>query len=108
MHTHRYGAAHWGLPVTGVLLAGGLILVLVAVAVEDAVLRAGTVTPGVVLLLVAGVLAIVTARARVREGAFDRKLHKYSCTKCGYDPHLDEVEHGQSIPCPQCGKRIYA
>jgi DNA-directed RNA polymerase subunit RPC12/RpoP len=83
------------------------MLVLAAVAVEDAVLRAGTVTPGLILLLVAGVLAVLTARARVRESSFEDKLHKYNCTRCGYDPHLDEVEHGRSIPCPRCGRQMY-
>jgi len=104
---HRYGVAHWGLRLTAFFLIAGAALIWLGTSTPSASVRIASFTSGPALLLMAAVMLVVTAWARVKQDANDRRMHKYSCPQCGYQPHLDEVEHQQSFPCPMCGNPVY-
>ena len=62
---------------------------------------------GMVLPVGALVLLVFSARDRVSHDAADRKMRKYGCSACGHQTHLDDIEGGESYPCPRCGQPIY-
>ncbi len=103
----RHGAANWGLPVTALLAASGAGAVWLATLVGGFGSRAAALSLGAMLLAASVAMVVFTAIARVKQDAVDRKMAKYACTKCGYTPHLDEMTHEQSYPCPMCGKPVY-
>ena len=67
----------------------------------------GGVAAGGVLLLLGLSLVVLTAWVRVNRDAADMKLNKYGCPKCGYQPHVNDIEVAQPIPCPMCDQPIY-
>ena len=103
----RYGAASWGLPVAGVLMAAGGGLVWLGVGSGGANVDVVAAAAGGALSLLGLSLVVLTAWVRVNRDAADMKLHKYGCPKCGYEPHVNDIEVGQAIPCPMCEQPIY-
>ncbi len=105
--THRYGIATWGLPLSGLLLVAGASMVWLAALLGGLGGRAIAVAAAVVLFSSAASMLVATASARVRRDSADRKLDKYACGVCGYEPHVDVIEHAQAYSCQTCGRTVY-
>ncbi len=97
--------ASWGPVLTALLLVGGGVLIWTAV--DSGTPRPAAMVVGVTLVGLAVVLLAFTASARVRRDAIDRNLKRYGCSRCGYAPHPEELETGESFPCPTCGQPMY-
>lgn len=88
-------------------MAAGCGLVWLGVRSGGAKVDVGAAAAGGALSLLGLSLVVLTAWVRVNRDAADMKLHKYGCPKCGYQPHVNDIEVGQPIPCPMCDQPIY-
>ena len=104
---HTYSVSRWALPGGGLLLAAGTATVWAGLAWEDPLIGAVLTLLGVIVGAMGVVMLAVLAASRAHRSQDDRKFARYGCDRCGYVPRPEDMEQGESFPCPTCGRPLY-
>jgi ribosomal protein S27AE len=99
--------AKWALPAMILLAVAGIGMIGLGLAFGRQPGQLAFVVMGAAALVLAATLMVASAVARVHRDARKRELDKYACGTCGYTPDPDQLEDGQSLPCPRCGQSVY-
>lgn len=101
------GIARTGLIAAAVLFVGGAALAVWSVGFSRPNIDGVMLSGGFVAIVLSVVISVISARARAAASEMNRKLAKYGCSKCGYQPRSEDLEGAESLPCPRCGTLIY-
>lgn len=102
-----YSAASWGLPVGAVSVLAGALAVWAGLGPGSVAPDGVRILAGVIVAVAGLSLVVLAAYSRVKRDAEDRKLHNYGCRRCGYEPHLNDIDSKEAYPCPRCDELIY-
>ena len=97
----------WGIPATIALTAIGAALGWAGIATDNITVKSLVIVVGICICVIAIALLLLTAAARTTRTEVDRKLARYACQRCGYAPHPEDIDRGDSFPCPTCGEPLY-
>ena len=101
------GISRTSLVAAAVLFIGGSAVSVWSVAFSQLEIDGVMLFGGIVAVVLSVAMSFISARARAAASEMNRKLAKYGCSKCGYQPRSEDLENGDSFPCPKCGTSIY-
>ncbi|MHC4985473.1 MAG: hypothetical protein ACYTFO_04880 [Planctomycetota bacterium] len=102
-----YSAASWGPSVGAIAVLAGALAVWAGIGPGSVASNAARILAGIAAAVVGLSVVVLAAYSRVKRDAEDRKLHKYGCSRCGYEPHLNDIDSKEAYPCPRCDELIY-